>query len=254
MKSTSSIDLSGRVAFITGSTRGIGWAVARILAENGAAIILNGRSSPERLHSRIGEICSRFDVPVEGILADVSDPRAISRAYRSIHSQFGRLDILVNNAGVLEDAVLGMIGEAGLRRLFETNTAGVIHSLQAASRLMKRNGGGSIVNISSIVGVEGNRGQVAYSATKAAILGISKSAAKELAGDNIRVNAVAPGFIDTDMVRNLSDTIRKENIARIGMGRIGSPEDVARAVLFLVSDLSTYVTGQILGVDGGMVI
>jgi len=252
--SISNLDLTGRVAFITGSTRGIGWAVAQTLAANGATVVLNGCSSAQALDARTTELKEMFGGVVTGVLADVSDSKAVNRCYREIKTRFGRLDILVNNAGVLEDAVIGMIGETSLRRLFDINTGGVIHNLQAAARLMRRSGGGAIVNISSIIGVRGNEGQVAYGATKAAILGITKSAAKELSIDGIRVNAVAPGLIDTDMVRSLSDEARAQNLGRIGMGRIGTPDDVAGAVLFLVSDLSSYVTGQILGVDGGMVI
>ncbi len=249
-----SLDLDGRVAFVTGSSRGIGWAVARALAAHGANLVLNGRSSQETLDERVEELRGEFGREVMGVPADVGDPRAVSGCYREIHRRFGRLDMLVNNAGILEDAVIGMIGADALKRLFEVNTFGVIHNLQAAARLMRRSGGGSIVNVGSIVGIQGNRGQVAYGATKAAILGITKSAAKELAPDGIRVNAVAPGFIDTDMVRGLPDDIRKENLAKIGMNRIGQPEDVAAVVLFLVSDLSSYMTGQVLGVDGGMVM
>ncbi len=162
--------------------------------------------------------------------------------------------MLVNNAGILDDALLGMVSDEMIERSFRVNTFGAIHHLQAAARLMQRNNEGSIVNLSSIIGVVGNEGQTVYAATKSALIGLTKSAAKELAPRRIRVNAVAPGFIDTEMTRALPPEKFEERSAGIKMGRVGTPEDIARSVLFFASDLSRYVTGQVLGVDGGMLV
>jgi 3-oxoacyl-[acyl-carrier protein] reductase len=170
---------------------------------------------------------------------------------RELFKRHRRLDVLVNNAGILDDALLGMIRP---ERTFAVNALGVLHTMQASARLMARGGGGAIVNLASIIGITGNTGQVAYGGSKAAVIGMTRSAAKELAPQNIRVNAVAPGFIDTDMTRALDPQVFEERVAAVGMGRAGTPEEVAEAVVWLASDRARYVTGQVLGVDGGMVI
>ncbi len=246
--------LDGKVAYITGSTRGIGWATAKALAKAGATVILNGSSDQSLLDSRVSELEERFGVEARGLLCDVADSSAVKSCYQAIFREFKRLDILVNNAGVLNDALLGMITDENIRTTIGINTVGVINNLQGAARLMSRGDGGSIVNVSSIIGTNGNEGQVVYAASKSAILGITWSAAKELASKKIRVNAVAPGFIDTDMTRQLPPAKYEERMASIKMRRIGTAEDVANAILFFASDMSAYVTGQILGVDGGMLI
>ena len=188
------------------------------------------------------------------VVGDVADPAAVKGFYQEIFQRHRRLDVLVNNAGVLEDALLGMIPDATIERTFSVNTLGALRNLQAAARLMVRNRSGSIINMTSIIGVRGNEGQAVYSASKAALIGLTLSAAKELAPHNIRVNAVAPGFIDTDMTRALPREKFEERVRSVKMGRIGTPQDIANAVLFLASDLSAYITGQILGVDGGMLV
>jgi 3-oxoacyl-[acyl-carrier protein] reductase len=246
--------LAGRVALVTGATRGIGWATARALAAAGAAIVLNGRSSREQLEARVAELRAEHGVPCSGALGDVSDAAVVKGWYQEIFRTHRRLDVLVNNAGVLEDALVGMIPEASIAHTLAVNVAGALHNLQGAARLMARGGGGSIVNVSSIIGTHGNAGQTLYAASKAALLGMTRAAAKELAPSQVRVNAVAPGFIDTDMTRALPRKAYDERLAAIGMGRIGTPDDVARVVLFLASDLSGYVTGQVIGVDGGMLV
>jgi len=245
--------VDGKVAFITGSTRGIGWAAARMLACHGANVVLNGKSDRELLDRRVSEIRDEFGVSALGIYADAGDIDAVRGCYREIFQQFKRLDVLVNNAGILEGALLGMITEPLVRRHFEINTFGSIYHLQEASRLMARNKRGSIINLTSILGRLGSEGQAVYSASKAAVIGLTLSAAKELASKNIRVNAVAPGFIETDMVANLPEKVRQDRLANIRMGRPGNPDDVAGSILFLASDYSSYVTGQVLGVDGGMI-
>lgn len=250
----SCLNLEGRVVFVTGSTRGIGWATAKKMAEHGAAVVINGHSSKEILNRRVIEIRETYGVEAIGIFADMGDQVLVDKCYKQIFNTFRRLDVAVNNAGVLNDVLLGMITPDIIEKVLAVNTKGVLTSVQAASRLMRRNKRGSIINIGSIVGTRGNIGQVVYSASKAAVIGITRSAAKELAPYKIRVNAVAPGFIDTDMVRQLPDEVFKQHVDSIAMGRIGTPEDVARVILFLASDLSEYVTGQIVGVDGGMLI
>lgn len=243
------MSLEGKVALITGSTRGIGWSAAKLLAERGATVVLNG-TDEQRLKERADELGEQHT----GLAFDVADDASVSAAMKQIFSAHHRLDVLVNNAGVLDDALLGMIGKDAIQRTFAVNAVGVINVLQAAVRLMRRAGGGSIVNVSSIIGVTGNAGQVVYGGSKAAVLGITRSAAKELAGTGIRVNAVAPGYIETDMIRHLPPDVHAQRLDSIAMGRVGTPEDVARVIAFLASDDAQYVTGQVIGVDGGMLI
>ena len=245
--------LKGKVALITGSTRGIGWATAQVFAAHGATVILHGRAEGALLEERLQALNAAGGAH-RAQPFDVGSPAEIKTAFRSIFSLYKRLDILVNNAGVLEDALVGMYSEETIDHSFRVNAQAPLHCIQGAVRLMERAGGGSIINITSIIGTNGNAGQLLYSSTKAALIGLTKSAAKELAAKNIRVNAVAPGFIDTDMARALPEEIFAERVASVRMGRIGTSEDVANAIMFLASDMSSYVTGQILGVDGGMII
>ena len=248
------LTLEGKIAFITGSTRGIGWSTARFFAKHGATVLLNGVSNKDLLDARVGEIKEEFGVGCEGFLFDVSDPDSVKRCYASIFKTYKQLDILVNNAGIMDDRLLAMVSPENIDRTFDINVKAMIYNMQYASRLMARKVSGSIINVASIIGRVGNAGQVVYGGSKAAVIGLTISAAKELAPQNIRVNAVAPGFIDTDMVKGMPAEKFEERMNSIKMNRIGSPEDVAKAIYFFASDLSTYITGQVLGVDGGMLI
>jgi len=245
--------LNNKVCFITGSTRGIGWSIAKLFATNGGVIIINGRDE-EKLTANLDELNQINPKDHSKIKADISISKDIKETYRFIYSKYKRLDVLVNNAGILTDALIGMTTEKMVDELIATNQKAVLFNIQYAIKLMQRQKRGSIINITSIIGKRGNVGQVAYGSTKSAVIGITYSSAKELASHNIRVNAIAPGLIDTNMIKNLSKDKLNDLRNSILMDRIGKPEDVAKVALFFASDLSEYVTGQVLGVDGGMII
>ncbi|UAK73767.1 SDR family NAD(P)-dependent oxidoreductase [Aeromonas enteropelogenes] len=245
--------LQGKRVVITGAGRGIGLAIARQFAAQGAELWLNGRD--EQAITRMAEALGvEFGVPCMPLCFDVADPQAVKQAFQQLFGQTRQLDVLVNNAGVLDDALLGMVQQQQIERTFATNSYSTLYCSQYAARLMQRSGGGCIINMASIIGRVGNAGQAVYAGSKAAVIGITQSLAKELAASQIRVNAIAPGFIDTDMARSLPPAKFDERVASIAMGRIGTPDEVASVALFLASDLSRYVTGQVIGVDGGMLI
>ncbi len=248
------VDLSNRIALVTGSSRGIGSATASRLLDAGATVVLNGRTITESLATVHRTLTADHPGRVHLIEGDVADPAQVKRIVRGAFDIAKRLDILVNNAGVLHEALIGMISEADVEETIRVNLTGVINTIQAAARLMARGKNGSIINVSSIFGRYGNRGVMVYAASKAGIIGATLSAAKELAGQGVRVNAIAPGYIRTDMIKHLSPEVHSQRMSSIAMGRIGEPRDVADVVLFLASDLSSYVTGQVIGIDGGMVI
>lgn len=248
------LSLVDKVAVVTGASRGIGLACAQQLAQAGATVVLLSRSEAS-LQAAEAEI--RAAVPearLQLVPCDVADPASVRDAFQAVFKAHKKLHVLVANAGVLDDALIGMVSRDQIDRTFGINTFGTLYCAQYASRLMARSGGGSIINISSIIGRTGNVGQAVYAGSKAAVIGITQSLAKELAPQNIRVNAVAPGFIDTDMARSIPPEKFAERVASIKMGRMGSAAEVAGAVTFLASELSTYVTGQVIGVDGGMLI
>lgn len=223
-----------------------------MLAADGMTVILNGRSDRALLERRVEELRRRGGARVEGRLFDVADPEGVTGCFSWIKQQFGRLDVLVANAGVRIDGLLGMIGEDDLRRTLAVNVEGTVNLVQGAARLMTRRRSGSIVLLSSIMGLRGNAGQVAYAASKAAIIGITRSAARELGPRGVRVNAVAPGIIDTDLISDVSEEAIERWRASVWLGRLGDPTDVAEVVRWLASDRSSYVTGQVIGVDGGL--
>ena len=245
--------LEGKVCLVTGASRGIGAATVKRFAEEGAIVYANART-PKNLDDQCDELSRTYGTTVKALYFDVRDEIASKKAIVQIRKETGRLDVLVNNAGVMKDALIGMITRDLMQEIFDTNVFGVMNMIQLAGKIMMFQKSGSIINLSSIVGLEGNPGQLVYSATKGAVAAMTKTASKELASQGIRVNAVAPGMIDTDMFRSIGDEKMQEHIANIRMGRLGTPEDVADVILFLASDLSRYTTGEIVGVNGSAMV
>ena len=243
------IDLSGKVALVTGSTRGIGRAIAETLAGAGARVAVVGRDLP-RAESAAAEIGH----DAKGFACDVSDTAQVTQLVADVEAAFGTLDILVNNAGLTKDNVIMRLKDDDWNAVLDANLRGAFASIRAASRGMMKRRSGRIINISSVVGVIGNRGQANYAASKAGLIGLTKSVAKELASRNILCNAVAPGFIATDMTAALGPEQKKALESQIPLERLGNPADIASAVAFLASDLAAYISGQVLVVDGGMVM
>lgn len=245
--------LKNKICLITGTNRGIGAALLERFAAEGAIVYANSRDV-DSINKKAEELNSKYDTRVIPVYFDVRDTAAVKTAIMKIQKEQGRLDALVNNAGIMKDALIGMASKDLMRDIFETNVFASMELLQYAARLMKRHNSGSIINFASIVGVHGNKGQIVYSASKGAVISMTKTAAKELAPNNIRVNAVAPGMIDTDMFRSIGEEHIKEHLEKIGMGRLGTPEEVADACVMLASDYSRYITGQIVGVDGAAMV
>jgi 3-oxoacyl-[acyl-carrier protein] reductase len=249
------IDLEGRVALVTGAGRGIGLASTRQLLKAKARVVANVRTMDEEVRAALDSLSAEFPddrlVVLEG---SVTDAAFVEETAKEIFRRYRRLDVLVNNAGILRDAYVGMISEGDIEDILSTNLASVIRLTQTMSRLMRRQKAGSIINLASIIGRRGNPGQLVYGASKAGVIGATYSAAKELAPLGIRVNAVAPGFIETAMTARLPEEARDRLLSNVGLGRGGTADDVADVILFLASDLSRYVTGQVIGVDGGLVL
>lgn len=248
-----SSNLSGKVALITGASRGIGRAIALRLAQDGAKVAVNFSSNiakAEEVKSAI-EASGGEAMLVQG---DVSNFATVTELVKQIVDTWGRLDILVNNAGITRDNLLLKMSEDDFDKVIATNLKGVFNCTKAVTKLMMKQRGGRIVNMSSVVGLKGNISQTNYAAAKAGVIGFTKSAARELASRGVTVNAIAPGLIDTDMTATLSEKVKEVMLQEIPAGRMGIPEDVANAVAFLVSDQAAYITGQVLSVDGGLVM
>jgi 3-oxoacyl-[acyl-carrier protein] reductase len=244
-----SIDLSGKTAFVTGSTRGIGLAIARALYGAGAKVAVVGRDL-----ARAQAVASELGDRAAGFNCDVADEGQVDAAVAAAEKSLGPTDILVNNAGLTRDNILLRLTGADWDTVLDANLKGAFHTTRTVIKGMMKRRSGRIINISSIVGLTGNKGQANYAASKAGLIGLTKSVAKEYASRNVLVNCIAPGFIETDMTDALPDEARATLLEGIALGRLGRPEDVAGTVLFLASDLAGYITGQVVVVDGGMVI
>jgi 3-oxoacyl-[acyl-carrier protein] reductase len=243
------IDLSGKNALVTGSTRGIGRAIAETLAKSGARVAVVGRDL-----QKAQEAAAAVGGGAQGFACDVTDTAAVAKLVSDVEKAFGSIDILVNNAGITRDNLVMRLKDEDWDGVQNANLRGAFASIRAVSRGMMKRRSGRIINVSSIVGIIGNKGQANYAASKAGLIALTKSVAKELGSRNILVNAVAPGFIDTEMTAAMTPEARAALGQQIALERLGSPSDVAAAVAFLASDLASYITGQVLVVDGGMVM
>ena len=245
--------LDGKVALVTGASRGIGRAIALKLAAEGAKIAINYAGNTAKAEEVKAEIEKNGG---EAILvqADVADSAAVETMVNTVVEKFGQIDILVNNAGITRDGLMMRMKDEDFDAVINTNLKGVFYCTKLVSKLMMKKRSGRIINMASVVGLMGNAGQTNYAAAKAGVIGFSKSAAKELAARGITVNMVAPGFIDTDMTAAMTDKAKEMTLTGIPLNRMGTPEDVANAVAFLVSDNASYITGQVINVDGGMVM
>ncbi len=245
--------LENKTAIVTGGSRGIGRAICTTLAKEGANIVTcyaNGAAAAEETIA----MCKEYGVQAVAVQADVADAAQVETLFAKAQEVTGSVEILVNNAGITRDGLILRMSDENFNQVLDTNLKGAFYCMRAASKLMMRKRYGRIVTISSVVGVSGNAGQVNYAASKAGVIGMTKSLAKELGSRNITANAVAPGFITTDMTDALPDTVKQQMEKEIPLARLGTPEDVANAVAFLVSEQASYITGQVLHVDGGMVM
>ena len=243
------IDLSGRTALVTGSTRGIGRAIAERLAECGARVAIVGRDA-----TKASEVAGQVSSEARGFACDVSDVASVTALVAGVEEVFGSLDILVNNAGLTRDNIMLRLKDDDWDAVIDANLRGAFVAIRAATRGMMKRRWGRIINISSVVGLVGNKGQSNYAASKAGLIGLTKSVAKEFASRNILANAIAPGFIETDMTGAMTAEARAALMGNIPLERLGSPADIAAMVAFLASDHASYITGQVLVVDGGMVM
>lgn len=245
--------LAGKIAVVTGASRGIGRAIAIRLAGEGATVVINYNGSKEKAEEVKQEI-EGAGGKAAVCQCNVADFDQCQAFIQKVIDEYGRIDILVNNAGITRDGLLMKMSEEDFDQVIETNLKGAFHTIRFASRQMLRQKSGRIINLSSVVGVTGNAGQANYAASKAGVIGLTKSAARELASRGITVNAIAPGFIETDMTSVLSEKVKEGAAAGIPLGVFGKPEDVAAVAAFLASDEAGYITGQVLHVDGGMVM
>ncbi|MDD6481608.1 MAG: 3-oxoacyl-[acyl-carrier-protein] reductase [Lachnospiraceae bacterium] len=245
--------LTGKIALVTGAGRGIGKAIAKELAANGAFVIVNYNGSKEAADATVEEIKTAGGDAVS-YRCNVTDFNACKDMVDALIKEYAHIDILVNNAGITRDDLLMRMKEEDFDAVIDTNLKGAFNTIRHLSRYLLKQRAGKIINISSVSGILGNAGQANYSASKAGIIGLTKAVARELAGRGINVNAVAPGFVQTEMTDVLSDKVKEELVKQIPLGRVGQTEDIAKAVAFLASPASDYITGQVLSVDGGMAI
>ena len=245
--------LKGKNIIVTGATRGLGREIALTLAKNGANLAINYRNLNSDLENLLNEIKS-FGVDALAVKCDVSVLEEVNSFIEKVKSHYTTIDVLVNNAGITKDGLILRMKEEDFDDVLDVNLKGTFNTTKSVSSIMVKQKYGKIINISSVVGIAGNSGQCNYAASKAGVIGFSKSVARELSSRNINVNVVAPGYIDTDMTKNLPDKVKEEIIKSIPMKRIGSPKEVANLVLFLSSNLSDYITGQVINVDGGMLM
>ena len=243
------IDLTGRVALVTGSTRGIGRSIAEALAECGARVAIAGRDA-----AKAQEVATQISPEARGFGCDVADVASVTAMVSAVEAAFGSLDILVNNAGLTRDNIMLRLKDEDWDAVIDANLRGAFAATRAATRGMMKRRSGRIINIASVVGLVGNKGQSNYAASKAGLIGLTKAVAKEFASRNILVNAIAPGFIETDMTNAMTPEARAALLGSIPLERLGSPKDVAAMVAFLASEHAGYITGQVLVVDGGMVM
>lgn len=247
------MDLTGKVAVVTGASRGIGRAIAIKLAEAGANIFFNYNGSPDAAKETAAMV-TEIGVEVEAMKANIADSEEVTAFFKQAVERFGRIDILVNNAGITRDNLLMRMKENEWDDVIATNLKGTFLTTKAVSRTMMKQRYGKIINIASVVGLIGNAGQANYVASKAGVIGLTKTSARELAARGINVNAVAPGFITTEMTDELDEQTKEMMLSQIPLGKYGTTDDVANAVLFLASDASAYITGQTIAIDGGMVM
>ncbi len=245
------LDFGGKTVLITGSTRGIGRAIAEEFAKHGANVIVSG-TVEEKAKEVAEELATKYGVKTLGVGMDVSNPESVEEAFKKINAAFGGVDILVNNAGITRDTLFLRMKLEDWEKVLKVNLTGTFLVTKQVIRYMTKKRWGRIINITSVVGFTGNVGQVNYSTTKSGLIGFTKSLAKELAPRNVLVNAVAPGFIETDMTAQLKEEIKEEYKKQIPLGRFGKPEEVARVVLFLASPMADYITGEVIHVNGGM--
>ena len=245
--------LQGKVAVITGASRGIGKAIALEMAAQGATVVINYNGSKERAEEVLAEIQAQGGT-ASIYQCNVADFAACENFFKEVIKEYGRVDILVNNAGITKDGLLMGMSEEAFDQVIDTNLKGAFNCMRFVSRQMLKQKSGRIINMSSVSGVTGNAGQANYSASKAGVIGLTKAAARELASRHITVNAIAPGFIETEMTAVLSDSVKEEAVKQIPLGCFGKTEDIANMAVFLASDKAAYITGQVIHVDGGMVI
>ena len=245
--------LDGKTALVTGASRGIGRAIALCLAAEGARVAINYAGNVKAAEEVKASVEAAGGTAIL-CQADIADSAAVEAMVAAVAKEFGTIDILVNNAGITRDTLLMRMKDEDFAKVLDTNLKGVFYCTKAVSKLMMKKRAGRIVNMASVIGLVGNAGQANYAAAKAGVIGFSKSVAKELASRGITVNVVAPGFIGTDMTAGLPESVKEKMLTDIPLGRMGEPEDVANAVLFLASDQASYITGQVVNVDGGMVM